>query len=93
LTLDGELPADVGAGLKALVGVLDVQLISADTFGRLDNIAAQLGMQARDWSLDDPRRVRRRTWSSSWVPSGSIVPKRGLVVISSSRITGEPTFV
>ena len=49
LTLDGALLAGVEAGLKPLVqvGILSVQLISADTFGRLDNIAAQLGVQAK----------------------------------------------
>jgi len=48
LTLDGDLLAGVDAGLKALVqvGMLDVQLVSADTFGRLDNIAALLGVRA-----------------------------------------------
>jgi len=35
--------------LKALVqvGLLDVQLVSADTFGRLDNVAARLGVRAK----------------------------------------------
>ena len=66
LTLDGELLA----GLKALIqfGMLEVQLVSADTFGRLDNIAAQLGVRAI--RLGDPRRRRRRRSSGSRVPTG-----------------------
>ncbi len=69
LTRDGELLVGVNAGLKALVGMLGVQLVSADTFGRLDNVAAQLGVRAKRRSLDEPRRCRRRTSSDSRVPS------------------------
>ena len=49
LTRDGELLPGLDAGLKAVIqaGLLNVQLISADTFGRLDNIAAQLRVQAK----------------------------------------------
>ena len=73
LTLDGDLLGGVDAGLKALVqvGMLDVQLVSADTFGRLDNIAAQrsLACGRNGWRLDNPIRRRKRMSSGSWVPS------------------------
>ena len=61
LTLDGELLAGVDAGLKALIqlGVLNVQLISADTFGRLDNIAAQLGVQAKRLEPGRPEAAQK----------------------------------
>ena len=59
LTLDGELQAGVDAGLKALiqVGMLDVQLVSADTFGRLDNIAVLLGVHANRLGQASSRAV------------------------------------
>jgi P-type E1-E2 ATPase len=61
LTLDGDLLAGVDAGLKALiqVGVLDVQLVSADTFGRLDNIAAQLGVRAKRLEAGRPETAQK----------------------------------
>jgi soluble P-type ATPase len=61
LTLDGELLVGVDAGLKALiqVGMLDVQLVSADTFGRLDNIAAQLGVRAKRLEAGRPEAAQK----------------------------------
>jgi P-type E1-E2 ATPase len=61
LTLDGDLLAGVDAGLKALiqVGMLDVQLVSADTFGRLDNIAAQLGVRAKRLEAGRPETAQK----------------------------------
>jgi P-type E1-E2 ATPase len=59
LTLDGDLLAGVDAGLKALVGVLNVQLISADTFGRLDNIAARLRVQAKRLEPGRPETAQK----------------------------------
>ena len=61
LTLDGDLLAEVDAGLKALiqVGMLDVQLVSADTFGHLDNIAAQLGVRAKRLEAGRPEAAQK----------------------------------
>jgi soluble P-type ATPase len=59
LTLDGELLTGVDDRLKALVGVLNVQLISADTFGRLDNIAAQLRVQAKRLEPGRPETAQK----------------------------------
>ena len=61
LTLDGDLLGGVDAGLKALVqvGMLDVQLVSADTFGRLDNIAAQLGVRAKRLEAGRPEAAQK----------------------------------
>ena len=59
LTLDGELLAGVETGLKALVGMLDVQLVSGDTFGRLDNIAAQLGVRAKRLEAGRPEAAQK----------------------------------
>jgi soluble P-type ATPase len=61
LTLDGELLAGVDAGLKAFIqlGMLDVQLVSADTFGRLDNIAAQLGARAKRLESGRPEAAQK----------------------------------
>ena len=59
LSLDGELLAGVDAGLKALAGMLDVQLVSADTFGRLDNIAAQLGVRAKRLEAGRPGAAQK----------------------------------
>ena len=61
LTLDGQLLAGVDAGVKALiqVGMLDVQLVSADTFGRLDNIAAQLGVRAKRLEAGRPEAAQK----------------------------------
>ncbi|HEY1293974.1 MAG TPA: HAD family hydrolase, partial [Chloroflexota bacterium] len=59
LTLDGELLAGVETRLKALIGVLDVQLVSADTFGRLDNIAAQLGVRAKRLEAGRPEAAQK----------------------------------
>jgi soluble P-type ATPase len=61
LTLGGDLLAGVDAGLKALiqVGLLDVQLVSADTFGRLDNIAALLGVRAKRLEAGQPETAQK----------------------------------
>jgi hypothetical protein len=39
--------------------MLDVQLLSADTFGRLDNIAAQLGVRARRLEAGRPEATQK----------------------------------
>jgi soluble P-type ATPase len=61
LTLDGELLAGVETGLNALtqVGVLDVQLVSADRFGRLDFIAARLGVRAKRLEAGRPEMAQK----------------------------------
>jgi soluble P-type ATPase len=46
LTKDGVLLPGVAERLADLRSVLDLRLLSADTFGRLDAIAADLGVQA-----------------------------------------------
>jgi len=45
LARDGELLPGVRKRLAALRAHLDVRLLSADTFGRLDTIAAELGVR------------------------------------------------
>jgi soluble P-type ATPase len=78
LTLDGDLLAGVDAGLKALIqaGVGDVQLVSADTFGRLDNIAAQLGVRAKRLEAGRPEMAQkadvvRQLGASAWSRSAT----------------------
>jgi P-type E1-E2 ATPase len=39
--------------------VLDVQLVSADTFERLDNIAAQLGVRAKRLEAGRPETAQK----------------------------------
>jgi soluble P-type ATPase len=39
--------------------MLDVQLLSADTFGRLDNIAAQLGVRAKRLEAGRPEAAQK----------------------------------
>jgi P-type E1-E2 ATPase len=39
--------------------MLDVQLVSADTFGRLDNIAAQLGVRAKRLETGRPEAAQK----------------------------------
>jgi len=46
LALDGELLPDVDERLTALQAKLDVHLLSADTYGRLEATAASLGIAA-----------------------------------------------
>jgi P-type E1-E2 ATPase len=46
LARDGELMPGVRKRLTALRSLLDVRLLSADTFGRLDAIASELGVRS-----------------------------------------------
>ena len=46
LALDGEVVPDVDGRLRALRAKLDVHLLSADTYGRLEATAASLGIAA-----------------------------------------------
>jgi P-type E1-E2 ATPase len=46
LSLDGELLPGVSERVAALANLLQVHLLSADTFGRLDALAETLGVQA-----------------------------------------------
>ena len=46
LSLDGALLDGVAERLADLRGSLEIQLLSADTFGRLDALAATLGLEA-----------------------------------------------
>ena len=47
LTYRGELIDGVLAGLEALKEILDIRLLSADTFGTLDAVARALGVDAQ----------------------------------------------
>ncbi len=46
LTLDGELQPGVGERIPVVRELLTVHLLSADTFGRLGEVASSLGVQA-----------------------------------------------
>ena len=47
LTLDGELLPGAPDRIQALLAQCEVHLLTADTFGRLDAIAARLGVRGR----------------------------------------------
>jgi P-type E1-E2 ATPase len=59
LTLDGQLLPNVPEKITAIQQSLNVQLLSADTFGRLDALAAELGVQAQRLRRDEPEAPQK----------------------------------
>jgi P-type E1-E2 ATPase len=59
LTLDGEILPGVKERLVKLSNVLEVELLSADTLGRLDDIAARLGIAGRRLERGHPEAPQK----------------------------------
>lgn len=59
LTLDGELLAGVSDRITLLNSLLDLHLLSADTFGRLDEIADCLGVKAVRLKAGEPEPAQK----------------------------------
>jgi soluble P-type ATPase len=76
LARDGVLLGGVEARLAAVRGTLEPSVLSADTFGRLDAIAAQLGvagerLQAGEPEAEQKARFVRRLGASQVVAIGN----------------------
>jgi P-type E1-E2 ATPase len=59
IALDGELLPGVAERVAALRGELGIRIASADTFGRLDAIAAALGVQAARLRAGEPEAEQK----------------------------------
>ena len=59
LTLDGTLLPIVAPKLTVLGAQLEVQLLSADTFGRLDDVAAALAVVGRRLRAGEPESAQK----------------------------------
>jgi P-type E1-E2 ATPase len=59
IALDGELLPGVAERVAALRGALEIRIASADTFGRLDAIAAELGVGAARLRAGEPEAAQK----------------------------------
>lgn len=59
LALDGELIPGVTERIKLLTPLLELHLLSADTFGRLDAIAGSLGVKAVRLQAGEPEEAQK----------------------------------
>jgi soluble P-type ATPase len=59
LTRDGQLLPGVGYRVQRLRSVLDVRLLSADTWGRLDDVAARLGVEGQRLGRAEPEAEQK----------------------------------
>lgn len=59
LTCDGEPVRGVPARIKRLKPLLDLHLVSADTFGRLDEFASALGVSATRLAAGEDGQVQK----------------------------------
>lgn len=62
LTLEGALLSGVAERIAQLRRLVDVYLVSADTFGQLDAIAAQLGVQAVRLRAGEPEAEQKASF-------------------------------
>jgi P-type E1-E2 ATPase len=77
LTRDGELIPGVEERLGQLRTLLEVRLISADTFGRLDAVAARLGLPARRLSAGGPESEQKARFVGELGPAGVLAIGNG----------------
>jgi soluble P-type ATPase len=59
LTRDGAILPGVHARITTLKGLLEVRLLSADTFGRLDSLAVELGVDAQSLGRGEPEAEQK----------------------------------
>jgi P-type E1-E2 ATPase len=59
LTCDGVLLPGVRERVAAMRSILEVRLLSADTFGRLESIAAELGVAAQRLAHGEPEAPQK----------------------------------
>jgi P-type E1-E2 ATPase len=59
LSVDGEILPGVQERVTRLSNLLEVELLSADTLGRLDNIAARLGIRGRRLHRGQPEAAQK----------------------------------
>jgi P-type E1-E2 ATPase len=59
LTSDGVLLPGTRERVAAVRSILEVRLLSADTFGRLDSIAAELGVTAQRLASGEPEALQK----------------------------------
>jgi soluble P-type ATPase len=59
LTSDGVLLPATRERVAAVLSILEVRLLSADTFGRLDSIAGELGVAAQHLTRGEPEALQK----------------------------------
>lgn len=77
LSLDGELLPGVADRVGTLRGVVAVHLVSADTFGRLDAIAATLGVAAVRLRRGEPEAPQKAEYVRGLGPTTVVAVGNG----------------